>query len=465
MRSEADNCTPHSCQEGGLRQSTGRMKRFLLVLVLLAAAVGGGLLWIRGPVEQTTAALLKAYPVYSFARLRNEVLLRADHREADASNMLIHRDALSGPRDRSVTTPNNDTLYSMAFLDLAGGPVELTLPALPDRYHVAAVMDARTDNAILLGTRDGGGGRVRIGYADSGAGCDAADAAGVRNCRVLTKEAWLLIRVLVDGEADLPAARAAQRGFQLTVPEASRRPAREAVIVPAVPDPATLLRRANPLIGENAHLQAPELAATGYGGGAEAFDALPTWRRWLWRILTPRVFERMRDAVASGSVVTDDGWSKSPPGIGTAEASDAVRAAVALGGLGALPKEEAVYWSATVDSERELLDGAKRYRLVLPAEIPARAFWSVSIYERLPDGRLFYTANAIDRYAIGNRTPGLVRAGDGSLTLEISVDAPADTANWLPAPKGPFTLVFRAYLPDSAMTDGSFRLPPVAPLP
>ena len=33
--------------------------------------------------------------------------------------------------------------------------------------------------------------------------------------------------------------------------------------------------------------------------------------------------------------------------------------------------------------------------------------------------------------------------------------------NWLPSPKGPFRLVFRAYLPGPAFLDGSFRLPPV----
>jgi hypothetical protein len=442
------------------------MKTVFLVLGVIAALVGAGVLWLRAPIEQTATALLRGYPVYSFVRLRNETLLREAHREVIASNRLIHRDGLSGPRDRSVTTPNNDTLYSLAFLDLADGPVLLTLPALPDRYHSVAVMDARTDNAILLGSREGGsGGRVSIAYAADRPGCDPVVAGELRRCRVQTREAWLLVRVLVDSEADVPAARLAQRGFVLEVPDAGKRPPPEVVLLPAVPDPATLIDTVQPLLLENAHLQSASLQATGHGPSAKLWEDLPLWRQWLWRILTPRVFERMREGIAGGSTATDDGWSRSPEGIGTAEASDEIRAAVALAGLGALPKDEAVYWSATVDAERAPLDGAGRYRLTLPADIPARAFWSVSLYERLPDGRLFYTANAIDRYAIGNRTPGLVRAADGSLTLEISADAPAEQANWLPAPKGPFTLIFRAYLPEAPILDGSFRLPPVARIP
>jgi hypothetical protein len=174
----------------------------------------------------------------------------------------------------------------------------------------------------------------------------------------------------------------------------------------------------------------------------------------------------MQAGIAEGSRATDDGWSKSPPGIGTAAASDAVRAAVALGGLGALPKEEAVYWAASLDADRNDLDGATRYRLTIPAVVPAGAFWSLSMYERLPDGRLFYVENAADRYAIGNRTPGLTPDEDGGLTITMAATDPGEGANWLPTPaSGAFTLIFRAYLPEEPIRDGRWRLPPVERIP
>jgi hypothetical protein len=94
--------------------------------------------------------------------------------------------------------------------------------------------------------------------------------------------------------------------------------------------------------------------------------------------------------------------------------------------------------------------------------VPARAFWSISLYERLPDGRLFYVENPINRYAVGNRTPGLLPDADGGLTLTLSPTDPGADANWLPTPaKGPITVIFRAYLPDAPILTAQWRLPPI----
>lgn len=443
------------------------MRKLLITLFVLAGLLGGLVLWLKGPIAETTSAALKAYPVYSFARTRNETLLRLAHEGANGSNHLVHRADLAGPRDRSVTTPNNDTLYSSAFLDLASGPVRLTLPALPDRYHSVAVMDARTDNIVILGTRDGGeGGEILLEFGDGAQGARPPAGDAARRYRLPTPEAWLLVRTLVDGHGDLEAARAAQHGFRLDVPAESRRPARKAQVLPVLPDPATLLRTANPIVAESPHLQDVSLAATGYGQGADAFRELPVWRQWIWRLLLPRLFQRMQKAIALGARSTDDGWSRTPPGIGTADASDPLRAGVALAGLGALPADEAIYWSAVLDRNGKELDGARAYRLTIPAHVPADAFWSLSLYERLPDGRLFYVENPIQRYAVGNRTPNLARNADGSLTLAIQPTDPADGSNWLPTPRsGPFTLIFRAYRPGEPILKGTWRLPAVERAP
>ena len=65
-------------------------------------------------------------------------------------------------------------------------------------------------------------------------------------------------------------------------------------------------------------------------------------------------------------------------------------------------------------------------------------------------------ANPIGRYSIGDRTPGLRRAADGSLTIVIQHDQPADTSNWLPAPATPFRPVMRLYQPQAAVLDGTY---------
>jgi hypothetical protein len=48
---------------------------------------------------------------------------------------------------------------------------------------------------------------------------------------------------------------------------------------------------------------------------------------------------------------------------------------------------------------------------------------------------------------------------DGSLTILIQKDKPADTADWPPAPAGNFNLTFRLYVPETPILGGSYRLP------
>ncbi len=87
-------------------------------------------------------------------------------------------------------------------------------------------------------------------------------------------------------------------------------------------------------------------------------------------------------------------------------------------------------------------------------------FWSLSIYNQ----HHFFVANAINRFSLGAKNKDLKLASDGSLTVYVQADAPidpAERANWLPAPKGDFSLYVRAYWPKTAVTDGSWTPPEV----
>ena len=117
---------------------------------------------------------------------------------------------------------------------------------------------------------------------------------------------------------------------------------------------------------------------------------------------------------------------------------------MALVGLAALPPAEAMYMQPVGDSGP---DAHWRGRLSAAASPPAscrpvNAFWSLTMYEATPDGQFFLVENPIERYSIGDRTPGLKKNADGSLDIWIARADPAATksANWLPAPaKGPFS--------------------------
>jgi hypothetical protein len=70
--------------------------------------------------------------------------------------------------------------------------------------------------------------------------------------------------------------------------------------------------------------------------------------------------------------------------------------------------------------------------------------------------------NPIARYAIKDRTAGLVHGPDGSLELQIQHEQPAQgPSNWLPVSAGPFRLVLRTYQPRPEILNQTYRLPPV----
>lgn len=373
--------------------------------------------------------------------------------------VFTHVRHLANHKHRAVTTPNNDTLYSTAQVDLSAGPVTITLPPAGERYLSLALMDAYTNNFAILGTRTTGpdGGTFRlVGPAEA--------AEGWNVIRAPTNHVWALARILVDGPHDLEAAREVQAGLSMQGPACAAPgpyPPRQApwpeyfagaaALLAANPPPVTdlaILRRIAPLgllDGFDASRFGESEAAEIEAGVAEA-----------------------RKAVRKGGLGGMDfieGWSYPSARLGDFDQDYLYRAAVALSGLAALPPAEAMYMRAQVPDGRSLFDGTKAWRLHFPASghLPVDAFWSLSLYEATEDGQFFFADNPLDRYAIGDRTPGLKANEDGSLDIWIGHDTPGAEreSNWLPAPAAPFALFMRAYLPRTELLDGGYRLPPV----
>ena len=90
---------------------------------------------------------------------------------------------------------------------------------------------------------------------------------------------------------------------------------------------------------------------------------------------------------------------------------------------------------------------------------PVRAFWSLTLY----DARILLYANPLQRYALGDRSPGLKRDPDGGLTIRVSHATPpaSQRSNWLPAPSGPFSLYLRLYEPEPRAASGAWVPPAV----
>jgi len=102
-----------------------------------------------------------------------------------------------------------------------------------------------------------------------------------------------------------------------------------------------------------------------------------------------------------------------------------LRAVGAMAGWGGNDVVEAVYPTARVDAEGELLDGSRSYRATFTTLPPANAFWSVTMCDTSYDGTAGYLVeNPIGRYLINSTTEGLVSGDDGTLTIAIQHDRP-----------------------------------------
>jgi hypothetical protein len=73
----------------------------------------------------------------------------------------------------------------------------------------------------------------------------------------------------------------------------------------------------------------------------------------------------------------------------------------------------------------------------------------------------YLVANEIDRFSIGDRTPGLEVGPNGSVTILMQRARPSEehVANWLPAPSGKFRPILRSYQPVGPMLTGDYVLP------
>jgi hypothetical protein len=126
--------------------------------------------------------------------------------------------------------------------------------------------------------------------------------------------------------------------------------------------------------------------------------------------------------------------------------------------------EEALYPLGRVDSDGDPLDGANAYRIhFAPGDLPpVGAFWSITMYDDA--GHL--VSNPINRYSIGDRTPGLVTNPDGSLDVLIRNAQPAtEAANWLPSSAGQFYLMLRLYIPRDQVLNGTWPAPAIERVP
>jgi len=140
------------------------------------------------------------------------------------------------------------------------------------------------------------------------------------------------------------------------------------------------------------------------------------------------------------------------------------RTAVAKSNIFVNQNGETKYFYQDLDSSGERLTGYERYAITfargqLP---PVKGFWSLTLYNE----HHLFTPNELKRYSLGTKTNTLRYNADGSLTLYVQADPPAEDkrSNWLPAPESDFSLYLRAYWPQAPITNGTWTPPAVVRL-
>lgn len=405
-------------------------------------------------------ALIQTLPLFEMMRMRAATTARrhvtlgfaSDDRGSTMRwvNQFTHTHRKLGPHDREVVSPNNDTVYSNAWLDLSQGPVLIDTPDFGERYWTLGLLDAWTNPFEYVGRRTTGNRRQRTLVHGPG-WRGALPAGGVSQVIAAPgDDVWLIGRILVDDTAaDLETVRALQAELRMSRTDGTDAALRVDTGIDgrlvATPSPATYLQCVDAALARNP-LPAGETLAWP--------PSLPAVEQAL-----PQVFEELRQQDQPRQL--GQGWAL-PVSVRTRWGADVLtRARVARNLIGALGIEEAMYPTAEADDGGRTLDGGHAYELRFPPGGGPRvgAFWSLTMYRR---SDCLLVANPIGRHSIGDRTPGLRQDADGSLAIRIQAHDPGPGQNWLPAPADePFYVVLRLYQPHDEHLEFRYGYPPL----
>jgi hypothetical protein len=402
---------------------------------------------------------------------------RREHRES------VDRAAGDGPEYKIVVAINDDTVYAEAFLDVANGPVILTIPEYQHKYSILQldVYGNIFETALSSAPPSDGGiyafvarnypwkvpenvTRVEMPYdfttiairidKHSPSGEDLTLAANKFRSelslqtldkydpndpsgRTLVLPLFLFapsVKVMADeGLATAPEA------FLMTVQQAMASPTTQ----PITDSDRSLMNRFDAVFAEARNAVDHDSGAlTAIIRGAQAAYAA--------------IINRWQSHRGATNWIHFDN-------IGHWGTSYLDRAALTEYIQVGNDRKAAYYADAFVDASGLPLDGGSfGYTIQFTKEqLPEyERFWSLTAYT--PEA-IELVPNSLNKYLVASYTPGLVIEDDGSVTIYVQADQPdpAIVANWLPVPKGPFSLLFRVYGPQGSALAGTYVPPKI----
>jgi len=403
-------------------------------------------------------------------------------------NQVGYRRTLVTPDLLFIVRPNNDTIYGAGYIDPSAEPILIRVPDAGKRFWSIQLADPWTNIAPGIGSRSGSkpGLYAIVGPKWKGKLPDGAAEVrlGEGHHQIVLRVGYASFANQADTDADLKKAVETLHGFVVTplskfapksIPDRAQN-SKDA------PQPPTSLRAITAGMAERRPLTLLALIRNAVKDPSTPLDAadralLARFDKYLDKAL--REFESSQSDQATAAAMArglhdaralidervrtskrdENGWVTIKAGEWGNKYLD--RAAIADYAIYANRASSSMYPEIHVDQIGDPLEGSQRYTLrfekgQLP---PANDFWSITMYR---GDTLTLAENPIKRYSIGDRTPGLKFADDGSLTIYIQKDSPGKDkeSNWLPTPAGEFNLMARLYGPQQAMVDGKYKLPP-----
>ncbi len=401
------------------------------------------------------------------------------------------------PAQRIVVTPNNDTFYGEAFLDLGREPVVVQTPAdVPEgHYWVMQITDVFTNVVRTLGSAWGtpGGKYLLVGpdwQGDKPQGFEEV-------IRLTTNYGGIFPRSFAartpDGRARAIAVQDQMGVYPLSQNQESRKTfdceayTKNAVYAGGVtaemiakdPDVARTQWVVPSRFWDDLEkvLSFNPTVAPGDASMADQARALVALRKSdpKWKELLDKAVVKADASLHASAkyeqvgVDVGNGWQRQENG-GLWGSDWFGRAQAAVVYILVNDYHEAVYLIRATDAKGGLLDSKHSYTMTFPKDgLPPvdrskGGFWSLTMYDRdyfmlpePPNGRTNIGTVSLD-------ADELKFAPDGSLTITMSRDEPQDAeakANWLPTPEGQFALIVRAYVPTAPILDNSYKLPNV----
>jgi hypothetical protein len=382
------------------------------------------------------------------------------------------------PTQRVIACANQDVAYGAGFLDnLDNAPIVFQVPDFGDRFWVYALYDARTDQLSNIGKQYG----TKPGfYMVVGPNWKGETPKGITAVlRSSTTVVFAIPRIFMD---DTPEDHAAIQpllsqivfyplsgfdGQMKTVdwsklphypPPKSSGPGEVQWVNPETffDELPTVMKNVPPLPGEEALYNWIGSVLEAAAKDSEIKKTLKETAVAANReMITPFLQWRYNGRAAG------NGWN-SPVDNAQWGTDYLNRTATSKSNMYDNLPTETKYIYTDSDNQGKQLNGQNAYAITFAKgqTPPVKGFWSVTLYNDVH----FFNPNPLKRYSLGTKDKNLKYNTDGSLTLYAGANSPGKDkeSNWLPAPKGTFSLYIRAYWPEKTIVDGTWQPPKIA---